>query len=71
VANKARGVAFLIISAVIISFLIYQVQSYMTEQQEIKDSFKLANEKLLSAQEHFENAKSSADTATEAFNALK
>jgi Tfp pilus assembly protein PilV len=70
-ANKARGVAFLMLSIVLIGFLVYQVNHYMAEQNEIKASYQVANEKLLSAEEHFSNAKASADKATEAFNSIK
>jgi F0F1-type ATP synthase membrane subunit b/b' len=69
-ANKKRGAAFLIIFFVIVAFLAYQVNSYMQEQNEIKASYDVANEKLLSAQQHFQDAKTSADKATQAFNSL-
>jgi hypothetical protein len=70
-ANKTRGVVFLMLSIVLIGFVIYQVNHYMQEQEQIKTSYQIASEKLMSADEHFNNAKVDADRATEVFNSIK
>jgi len=67
-ANKTRGIVFLMISIVLIGFIAYQVNNYMTQQEQIKRNAEYVNQKLLSAEQHFNAAKNSFDTAANSFN---
>jgi len=56
-ANKKAGVAFLIMFVIIVSFLVYQVNNYFQAQEQKK----IVDERLAAAEQHFRDAKTTAD----------
>jgi len=56
-ANKKAGVAFLIMFVIIVSFLAYQVNNYFQAQEQKK----IVDERLAAAEQHFSDAKATAD----------